>query len=135
MRAVLGQHRVNGKVTGRRQTGGGLGGRRRRSRAKYGDSSALLEAETADDIGFLAVPVNTISTLNCDKPEQFKFPRHKKTVVEAEADDDVSKQYLREADLFLALPTISSGVQRQARIRTPFSLKRRIQRRKVRPVT
>ena len=85
---------VKGKVTGRRQTGGGLGGTRR-SRAKSGDSSALLEAETADDIGPLAVPVNTISTLNCDKPEQFKFPRHKKTVVEAEADDDVSKQYLR----------------------------------------
>jgi len=86
--------RVKGRGRGRRQTGGGLGGRRR-SRAKSGDSSALSEAETADDIGPLAVPLNTISTLNCDKPEQFKFPRHKKTVVEAEADDDVSKQYLR----------------------------------------
>jgi len=96
--------RVKGRGRGRRQTGGGLGGRRR-SRAKSGDSSALSEAETPDDIGPLAVPLNintnstisnsTISNLNCDKPEQFKFPRHKKTVVEAEADDDVSKQYLR----------------------------------------
>ena len=94
MRAVLGQHRVNGKVTGRRQTGGGLGGTRR-SRAKSGDSSALSEAETADDVGPLAVPLNTISTLNCDKPEQLKFPSQKKTVVDAEANDDVSKQYLR----------------------------------------
>merc|ERR1719483_1180248 len=96
--------RVKGRGRGRRQTGGGLGGRRR-SRAKSGDSSALSEAETPDDIGPLAVPLNintnstisnsTISNLNCDKPEPFKFPRHKKTVVEAEADDDVSKQYLR----------------------------------------
>ena len=67
----------------------------------------MSEAETADDIGPLAVPLNTISTLNCDKPEQLKFPRHKNTVVEAEADDDVSKQYLRGSRFLLALPTIS----------------------------
>eukprot|EP00092_Neocalanus_flemingeri_P038323 GFUD01041722.1.p1 GENE.GFUD01041722.1~~GFUD01041722.1.p1 ORF type:complete len:2117 (-),score=667.90 GFUD01041722.1:649-6999(-) len=89
--------RVKGRGRGRRQTGG-LGGRRR-SRAKSGDSSALSEAETPEDMSSLAVPLNINSNLNlnlnCDKTEQFKFPRHKKAVVESEADDDVSKQYLR----------------------------------------
>jgi len=109
--SAAGQNRVKGRGRGRRQTGGGLGARRR-SRAKSGDSSALSEAETPEDIGPLAAPLNTMSSLNCDKGEQFKFPRHKKTVVEPEADDDVSKQYLRGSR---SPPGIANHLLRSAR--------------------
>jgi hypothetical protein len=96
------------------KTGGNSGAAevRRRSRAKSDDSSALSEAETADDVGPLAVPLNTISTLNCDKPEQLKFPSQKKTVVDAEANDDVSKQYLRGSR---SPPGIANHLQRSAK--------------------
>jgi len=109
--SAAGQTRVKGRGRGRRQTGGGLGARRR-SRAKSGDSSALSEAETPDDIGPLTAPLNTLSSMNCDKGEQFKFPRHKKSVVEPEADDDVSKQYLRGSR---SPPGIANHLLRSAR--------------------
>jgi len=101
--------RVKGKGRGRRQTGGGLGGRRR-SRAKSGDSSALSEAETTEEIA--VQPLIITPNLNIEKTDQFKFPRHKKTVVECEADDDVSKQYLRGSR---SPPGIANHLLRSAR--------------------
>ena len=67
-------------------------GSRRRSRAKSGDSSALSETETGDEV----------------TSEKFKYPSR----VSEDFDDDVSKQYIRGSR---SPPGIANHLLRSAR--------------------